>query len=326
MVPSAPTVICAGLSTLDVVHLVDAVPSANQKAVARESFIAAGGPATNAAVAAARCGSATALITAAPEGPLTDMVRTDLAAHHVDLRVEDESRALPVAAIMVTRATGERAVVSPTASAVDVPVTPPAFDPESHLHGARAVLIDGYHRHLSLPLAWAARDAGIPVILDAGSYKAHTPELLDSVDIAVVSHDFTFPGSSGDDPDTIERLLDAGASAAVVTRGGGPMLAAVKDAGDGGTALTEVPVAAVEVVDTLGAGDFLHGALAHRIALLGWEPARLVVDLAWASRVVGVSLRSFGTRAWLEEALPPDVPEGLDAPAAPNAPKAPPAR
>ncbi|WP_061962480.1 PfkB family carbohydrate kinase [Demequina flava] len=297
---SSPAVICAGLTTLDVVHLVDAVPPSNQKVASRDFFMAAGGPATNAAVTAARCGSATTLVTALPQHHLSTVIRTDLEDCGVALHVADDSPTGPplTAAIMVTQSTGDRAVVSPTASAVDVPPTPADFDPHALLDGAGAVLIDGYHRHLSLPLARAARKAGIPVVLDAGSHKPYTDELLAVTDVAVVSEDFAFPDSPRDASATWARLRSGGAVAAVITQGAGPMLVSV------GASVTEVAVEQLEVVDTLGAGDVLHGALTHCIASLGLDVARLDQDLAWASRVVRVSLGSFGTRRWLSEALP----------------------
>ncbi|WP_062079136.1 PfkB family carbohydrate kinase [Demequina globuliformis] len=299
MAPSAPFVVCSGLTTVDVAHLVDHVPSSNVKVASQDFFLAAGGPATNGAVAAAACGSRARLVTALPSHPLSDLIRADLADCGVDLHVADGSPTGPplTAAIMVTRATGERAVVSPTTAAVDVPHTPDNFDASALVHGATAVLIDGYHRHLAVPIAQAAREAGIPVVLDAGSHKPYTDDLLAVTDVAVVSDDFTFPGG-GSPEATLAALVERGVKAAVVTRGGGPMLVQV------GTHVTEVPVAPVEVVDTLGAGDVLHGALAHRLAAWGLDLDRLPADLEWASRVVAVSLRTFGTRAWLNEALP----------------------
>lgn len=296
----SPAVICAGLTTVDVIHLVEAVPPSNRKVASEDFSVAAGGPATNAAVAAARCGSPATVVTALPEHGLTDLILSDLAACDVVAHVADSSPQGPplTAAIMVTRSTGDRAVVSPTASAVHVPPTPPDFSPAALLAGAGCVLIDGYHRHLSLPLAREARERGIPVVLDAGSHKPYTADLLAVTDIAIVSDDFAFPDADGDAHATLTRVRETGVSAAVVTRGGGPMLVSA------GSDVLAIDVAPVDVVDTLGAGDFLHGAVAHRIARDGFDAARLPDDLAWASRVVGVSLRSFGTRQWLSEPLP----------------------
>ncbi|WP_159448392.1 PfkB family carbohydrate kinase [Demequina sp. NBRC 110052] len=294
---STPRALFAGLATLDIVQLVERLPQPNEKVGALDFLVAAGGPAVNAAVAAAHCGSEASLLTALPAHPLTELIRADLGDCRVGLEIADvgPDPTPPTAAIMITRATGDRAVVSPTGGAMTERVTPGEFDAHRALEGVRALLIDGYHRHLALPLALAARERGIPVILDAGSWKPYTPEVLEHVDLAVVSDDFAPPGTDGEPGAVLDALSGLGVERIVITRGARPILVRLPR-GD-----AEVAVEPVDVVDTLGAGDFIHGALTHRIAELGLRDARLVEDLAWASRVAGTSLGSFGTRAWLRE-------------------------
>lgn len=66
---------------------------------------------------------------------------------------------------------------------------------------------------------------------------------------------------------------------------------------DGGGAV-EVP--AVRVADTLGAGDVLHGALAHRLATAGpLTSERFTEALRAAAVVASRACASFGTRAWM---------------------------
>jgi sugar/nucleoside kinase (ribokinase family) len=223
---------------------------------------------------------------------LTSTITEDLEEHGVRVAVPARYHGPPItASILVTRATGERAVVSPTASATDAPLTPGQLP---SLDGVRAVLIDGYFRSLSLPVAAAARERGIPVVLDAGSFKPYTDEVLAAVDIAVVSDAFAPPGTDGA-PDAVFGYLESrGVVAAVITRGSRPILWRAAAAGG------QVPVPPVNpVIDTLGAGDFFHGALTYRIASSGFDVARLPEDLAFAADVVARSLGTFGTRAWL---------------------------
>lgn len=292
----------AGLTTLDVIQLVDALPGANQKIVALDFLLAAGGPAANGAVAVAACGVEPVLVTALPDHPLTPVITADLEAHGVTVVVAGTHDGPPItASILVQSATGERAVISPSSAAASGAVTPTRELPS--LEGVGAVLIDGYHRALALPLARAARAAGIPVIMDGGSVKPHTEEVLAHADVAVVSADFAPHGVDGASPVSepsavLDWLVAQGVSYAAVTRGGEPILYRTP-AGAG-----EVPVAAVPVRDTLGAGDFFHGALAARIAAQGLDEATFAADLAWASGVAGRSLGSFGTRAWLAEQSP----------------------
>ncbi|WP_228373451.1 PfkB family carbohydrate kinase [Demequina gelatinilytica] len=282
----------AGLSTLDIVQLVERLPAPNEKVAALEFSVCAGGPATNAAVAFARCGGAPTVVTALPRHVLTDVMRADLDRCGVTVLEAAAYDGPPVtASIMVTRATGDRAVVSPsgvaTGGALDVTL-------EAPIEGIGAVLIDGYFPEISLPLAARARAAGIPVILDAGSHKPHTDAMVAACDIAVVSDDYAPPGTDGAPDRVLDHLCGLGVSAAVITRGPASMLYRTA-AGEG-----EVPAVAVSpVVDTLGAGDFFHGALAWRLAAHGWDAARLPEDLRIAASVVAESLGSFGTRAWL---------------------------
>ncbi|WP_062388653.1 PfkB family carbohydrate kinase [Demequina iriomotensis] len=287
------TALFAGLATLDIVQLVDRLPAADEKVAALDFQVCAGGPAANAAVAFARCGGAPTLVTALPRHELTEVMRADLSRCGVAVVEAATYDGPPVtASIMVTRATGDRAVVSPSGVATGGGLLPTVGPP---LDGFGALLIDGYFPEISLPLAARARAAGIPVILDAGSHKPHTDAMVAACDIAVVSGDYAPPGTSGEPAAVLAHLSRLGVGAAVITRGGRSMLYRTA-AGDG-----EVPAVAVSpVVDTLGAGDFFHGALAWRIAAHGRDDARLPEDLRVAASVVAESLGSFGTRAWLD--------------------------
>lgn len=285
-------VLCAGLATFDVIQLVERLPGADEKVAALDFLTAAGGPAANAAVASAWLGTRPTLVTALPHHPLSALISDDLAGCGVDLAVVAGYEGAPItASIMVTAATGERAIVSPTSAATDAPLSAAS---QVSLDGVGAVLIDGYFRSLSLPIARAAREAAVPVILDAGSFKPHTDELLANVDVAVVSSAFGPPRTDGDPEAVFAYLRARGVMWSAITSGGGSVLYMCP----GGSG--EVPVPPVAgVVDTLGAGDFFHGALAHRIATLGLSGDRFAEDLAFAAEVVARSLTSFGTRAWL---------------------------
>ncbi len=291
---SAPQALFAGLCTLDIIHLVDHVPAPNEKTVAIDSLLAAGGPATNAAVSFVHQGGSATVVTRLPQHVLTDVIVADLEACGVGVQAHSAGSGPPVtASIMVTQATGERAVVSASASA-ELPSpepSPPGTLPS--LKQVRAVLVDGYHRDISLPLAVAARDRGIPVIMDAGSLKPHTAQVAQTADLVVASADLATPSGDHAPHAVFAWLASLGVERAVITRGDQPILWRTP-AGSGRIEVPHTPV-----VDTLGAGDFFHGALTWRIASLGMADARLPNDLAWAATAVAPSLASFGTREWL---------------------------
>jgi sugar/nucleoside kinase (ribokinase family) len=144
----APVGVFVGLSTLDVVHQVDATPAVNQKVTARAQAIAGGGPATNAAVTFSALGGEAVLVTALGLGAVAQLIRADLHACRIrliDLAPEQVDR-VAVSSITVLRRTAERSVVSDDAGMSEVADVP---DLSSVLAGADVVLVDGHHPALA---------------------------------------------------------------------------------------------------------------------------------------------------------------------------------
>ncbi|HEY0484948.1 MAG TPA: PfkB family carbohydrate kinase [Mycobacteriales bacterium] len=275
-----------GLTTLDLLYAVDALPRGDEKVVARRQTIAAGGPAANAAVTYAALGGHATLVTRLGDHPLARLARADLASRAVDVLDVCPAHEGPPPVSSILSTGSERAVVSVNAGAFD---TGPLVDvPE--VGDCAVVLADGHHAELAVPLVSAARRRGVPVLLDAGSWKPAAEPLLGLVTVVLCSADFRMPGVEPGEP-LLRALLDRGAEWAGISAGEGP----IRWASRGGGGL--VPVPAVAVADTLGAGDVLHGALAYGLAgSAGTRPARL---LAAAAEVASGSCRTFGTREWL---------------------------
>lgn len=268
-----------GLATLDVIQLVDALPSANLKTTARESWLAAGGPATNAAIAFAALGGRATLVTALGEGPASEVVRADLRSAGVEV-IDGAPRGFRLApsVALVDATTGDRAVVSGSGRRPDE-----LFVDKSVADGADVVLLDGHHPGLVLPLARAVAAAGRPVVVDAGSHKPVFDELWAGVSDVICSADYAHP--SGRPP---ESLRERGPELVAVSHGAAPLAWWMADASG------ELPVPAVEAVDTLGAGDVLHGAYAFALAEGRDRIEALSFGIAAASRRV----TSLGPFAW----------------------------
>ncbi|MEN0069624.1 MAG: PfkB family carbohydrate kinase, partial [Propionicimonas sp.] len=79
-----PTGLFVGLTTLDVIQLVDGLPAADAKTTARQSWLAAGGPAAVAAIAFAALGGRARLLTVIGDGAAAAAARADLAAAGVE--------------------------------------------------------------------------------------------------------------------------------------------------------------------------------------------------------------------------------------------------
>ena len=272
--------LACGLATVDVVQTVERVPAPDEKVVALATRVEAGGPALNAATTAALLGMPCRLVTAVGAAPLAAVVRADCAWAGVELAdVAVDGFELPVATVLLTRSTGERAVVSRGALGPETAMAPAPDAVDGLLDGIRAVLVDGHHLGVAVPLAAAARARGIPVLLDAGSWKPGLPDLMTSVDVLLASAAF-HPPTGG----SLADLLALGPTWVARSAGAGPVRWAAADGAEGSVDVPAVP----HVVDTLGAGDVLHGALLAELARhdLADLPGALRRSVAVATRSV----------------------------------------
>lgn len=285
--------VCAGLATLDVVQVVDALPGPDEKVVARSATLAFGGPAANAAATAVALGVPTVLVTALGTGLVADAVRAGLAARGVDVvdLLEGRPGAPAVSTVLVTRATGERAVVSVNATGAARLDAAASAVADGVLGGAGALLLDGHHLEAGVALARAARAAGVPVLLDGGSWKPGLEELLPLVDHAVISADFRAPGGG----DVLDAVAALGPATVARSSGAGPLRWRTADGARWSVRPPEVPAGGV--VDTLGAGDVLHGAFAAEVA----RGSDVPTALERAVRVASRSVQHAGALGWVDD-------------------------
>jgi sugar/nucleoside kinase (ribokinase family) len=287
--------IFVGLSTIDIVYEVDEFPAANTKICALSQSVYAGGPATNAAIACAHLGreatgSEVTLVTAAGRNALAAVIRDDLARYSVrlvDLNPDFDGE--PAISSVSVDKRGHRNVVS--ANAVRIPVPAARVDLDL-VKRARILMVDGHHMQACQAWAAAARACGAPVVLDGGSWKDGTGELLKSVDTAICSADFRPPGCDCAD-DVIRFLKDAGVRNIAISNGAAPIQIFA------GESTASITVPQVQAVDTMGAGDILHGAYCFFAAQgLGFLDA-----LTEAARIASASCRYAGTRGWIQHPL-----------------------
>jgi sugar/nucleoside kinase (ribokinase family) len=330
-------VVCVGLATVDIFQRVERLPGVDEKIQAHASDIAAGGPAANAAVTAAALGARVTLVTAVGRHPLAQLVTGDLGAH--DVALLDATPHLPrppaISSVTVLEATGQRSVVSVNAAGVDAPA-PPAM--RRLVERADVVLIDGHHPALATAAVHAAGAVGCPVVVDAGSWRPVLAEVLPLADVVACSAAFRLPGSPGPAPapasaracdSTVHGSTACGSTACGSTADGSTACgstvhgstaddntaAALLGDGVGHVAVTHGPdpvrwwsggrngsvaVPPVAAVDTAGAGDVFHGALAVAVAR-----DRGITDLAAALRyavsVAGIRVSHVGPRRWLTD-------------------------
>jgi sugar/nucleoside kinase (ribokinase family) len=286
----APVGVFVGLATLDVIHRIARAPAANEKVTSTAQFVAAGGPAANAAVTFAALGGDATLVTALGDDPVADLIRADLAEYGVvvDDAAAGTIRAVPVSAVSVVESTGDRSVVS--LDAVNSDASPPG-DLDDLLATADVVLVDGHHPLIARAAARLAAARATTLVVDAGRWKPAMSDILPCATDMVCSNDFRMPGAD-DAGSTAAALVRSGVRTVVTTHGGDP----VEWWSDGESG--SVPVEPVAVVDTLGAGDAFHGAYSY---FSTQTDSGVAERIDRSARVAALRCSVVGPRAWLSK-------------------------
>jgi sugar/nucleoside kinase (ribokinase family) len=281
---SGPTALFVGRSTFDIVYACARFPEPDGKVDAEAAYRTGGGPALNAAVAFAGLGGRALLVSMIGEGVFAEAVRQDIGGYGVEVTdaAAGEADALPVSSVILTGSS--RAIVNQPLPERSRALAGEALD---RLFGTRPdiVLSDGHLPDLALPVLRRAREAGVPTVLDGGTWKPWTAELLPLIDMAVVSSRFRPPESGGD----VIGFLQQGIAAVALTDGPRPIRWSSADASG------EIVPPRVRAIDTLGAGDIFHGAFCHALASGSDFPAAL----ASAAKVAARSTEHYGARAWI---------------------------
>jgi len=279
-------VVCCGLATVDIVHRLSKFPSSNEKVVAQESDMTFGGPAANAAATIIALGGSAVLVTALGSSALSDWLGLELGLSGVEVHdLQYGVASVPdLATVMITESTGDRSVVlsRPIERQKVGRATPEVLD------GADVLLVDGHNMSAAITLANEAAKRRLPVLLDGGSWKAGTEDLLKCVTAAVVSADFEKPHER----DALTSLRQLGVPWVASTHGSHPVRYLEDDRR--GT----IEVQHRELVDTVGAGDAFHGALAM---LLGNSSLTFAQMLGIAATVATASCAYAGARGWTKD-------------------------
>ncbi len=247
---------CVGHAVLDHVFEVDAFPQRPTKTPALSYRAGTGGMAFNAAIAAARLGAAVRLIGRVGCEPGVSMLRERLRAEGIEDRgLEVVPGAMTSVSAIVVDEHGERQIFNHRGDAI---VRAHALDPRV-LAGADVVLTDPrWVAGAAAALRWARAQRVIAMLDVDVAPEADLQQLVPLAQWAV----FSEPGLAAYAPGlsaqaALQRALDSGCEVAMVTRGQQPVWWR-----RAGGALQRLPVPRVKAVDTTGAGDVFHAALA----------------------------------------------------------------
>lgn len=245
-----------------------------------------GGSATNVAVAAARHGRRTAVITRTGRDPFGRFLHRALRGFGVDDRYVTGVEDLPTPVTFCEIFPPDEFPIYfyryPTAP--DLQIHPDELDYEAiRSAGVFWVTVTGLcaepSRSATLAALKARGRAGHTVLdldyrptfwLSREEARRHVREALPHVTVAVGNLDECYTAVAERDPATAAKSLrDLGVNLAVVKQGPRGVLAV----DDGGA--VEVPPVPVDVVNGLGAGDGFGGALCHGL-LAGWDTGRIM--------------------------------------------------
>jgi sulfofructose kinase len=279
------TILCAGMAVLDEVFRVERFPAANAKAQAAAFMSVVGGCAANAAVAIVRLGGKAQLAAAlgAPADHIGDRILAALAREGVAcpgiVRVKDANST--VSAILID-AQGTRSIVSYCDERLFTAV---ADDPAALLAGVDAVLADNWLPDLVVPICAAARDRGLPVIVDGDGPMAEDAALVRLASHLVFSAEGLRAATGAPDLGVALRRIGKHAHGFVAVTDGADDILWLED-----ESVRALPVFAVDAVDTLAAGDVFHGAFALALT----EGSREVEALRFAAAAAGVKCTRLG--------------------------------
>jgi sulfofructose kinase len=284
------SVLCIGISVLDHVFQVDAMPTRAEKFRSHQMATIGGGIAANAAVAVARQGGQASLITRLGADATGKAILDEIGSEGVDISL---SRQFPdvksqLSCILVDRA-GERLIVS-----YSDPAMPDGTDwlPTKLPASVDAVLGDTRWEAGSMHMMRLAREAGKPAVMDIDR-KPADPELINACSHAALSAQAA---------QELTGLEDAAAATAALAERHPGIWLAVTDGANGVWwtdcgVIRHTPAFKTDVKDTLGAGDAWHGAFALGLA----EGMAEAAAVRYASAVAALKCTAFGGRAGIPD-------------------------
>jgi sulfofructose kinase len=278
-------VLCVGIATQDYVFAVDVMPTTAEKHRARNLAVVGGGIAATAAVTVSRLGGRAMLITRLGDDDVGEAIVAALAREGVDcsLAPRTAGRRSPLSSVIVD-SKGERLVVS-----YSDPEMPLRLDsiPSRLPPGVEAVMADTRWEEGGMEAFAAARASGGVGVLDADR-APNMPGLCDAAThVAYGAQALREMTGRGDVKAALAEAARSAANWVAVTDGERGVYFTENGA------IAHEPAFPITPVDTLGAGDVFHGALA--LGLAEGMGERLAVR--FASAAAAIKCTRFGGRA-----------------------------
>ena len=237
-----------GHSYIDVTFISDVFPTGDEKAVAHDYSISFGGNSVTAAFCCAKLGIVPDLLATYADDWLGRMfidmaIKYGITVHQRKVVESSLSFIMPK--------DGKRAIVRCRDDNYLHPFPP------LNLKGCQALHLDGHQPDAALDYAKICREAGILTSLDGGAVRSNTDELLQYIDVAVVS-ELMCEQMSLKPFEMLKYLKKKGVRIGGVTLGEKGFVWYDEDGKEGVMPAFDVPLK--KIIDSNGAGDIFHGA------------------------------------------------------------------
>ena len=272
-----------GQSALDFIGKIDAYPPPDVKCEFSGMVIQGGGPVATALVALARWGVSCAFAGVIGDDVFGSMIRASLDNEGINtdgalVRKGHESQ---FAFIVAEPGLGRRTIFwqRPTGP-------PPSVDEIDYsvIRKTKVLLTDGLFSEAALTACKAAKQAGVQVVIDAGTLREGMLELARLSDYFLASEAFANAFAGPDNAaEACHRLAEFGPRVAGVTLGAKGYIARI----DG--EIIERPAYKVQTVDTTGCGDLFHAGFAYGV-VRGWDVMKSLDLGAWSAARVSQKL------------------------------------
>jgi ribokinase len=286
-------VVGLGQACVDHLGIAPYFPGEDEKMALSDLHLQCGGPASTALITLARLGITTSFIGSISNDSFGQKILKNLCACGVDtsrLKITPGYTS-QYAFIAITEATGKRTIfwhpgTVPHLTTQDIDLS--AFT------SARILHVDSLMVEACIEAAKKARHMGMLVVMDAGTLRERTLDLVSLVDVVIASESFAASLDKGiglSIEHTLEQLARLGPDQVIITQG---------EKGSVGLhngKLVTQQAFQVRARDTTGAGDVYHGAYIYGM-LNNWSMERC---MQFASAVAALKCLGIGAQAGIPD-------------------------
>ena len=272
-----------GQCCIDYLAAVHDYPESDSKCEFKDMVVQGGGPVATALAALARWGVSCTFTGILGDDAFGPMIKQSLDDEGIDtsgiiIRKNAESQFAFVTAVIDS---GKRTIFwrKPTGQ----PLKPDEVD-SGLLKRSRILHTDGIFPEASLSACKHARNAGVRVVVDAGSLREGLIDIARHTDYFIASAAFAEAYTGKNDPEeACYRLAELGPRLVGITLGPEGYVALFD------RKLTKRPAYTVEAVDTTGCGDIYHAGFIYGI-LKGWTEENALDFGSWAASRTALKL------------------------------------